>query len=122
MTNSWNPLLGADDTWDLTKMALSFLAPTVEPEPKPAPTPFDAKAADLTAYVGRFTLPGGFAHLDTTLRDGTLWFAVREKPGSERPCQPTAPDRFSCGLEFRAGANGRKTGVSFALFEFRREE
>jgi CubicO group peptidase (beta-lactamase class C family) len=122
MTNSWNPLLGADDTWDLTKMALSFIAPTVEPEAKPAPTPFDAKAVDLTAYVGRFSLPGGFAHLDTTLHEGHLWFGMSERPGSERPCEPTAPDRFSCGLEFRSGADGRKTGVSFALFEFTRAE
>jgi hypothetical protein len=47
---------------------------------------------------------------------------VRERPGSGTPCDPSATDRFSCGLEFRAGEDGRVSGLSLALFDFERED
>jgi CubicO group peptidase (beta-lactamase class C family) len=120
MTNSWNPVGGADDTWELSKMALADLADVVAPTPSPPP-PFDAASVDLTRYPGHYALSGGVAHVDVALRNGKLRMSVREKTGSEAACEPTGPGRFSCGLEFRTGKDGAVTGLSFALFDFRRE-
>ena len=122
MTNSWNPIVGADDTWELSKMALADLAQAAAPSPTPKPPDFDAASVDLSRYVGRYALPGGFAHVDVDVRNGTLWREVRERPGSGAACAPSGPDRFSCGLAFHAGEDGRITGLSMALFEFEREE
>lgn len=121
MTNSWNPVLGANDTWELAKMALLDLARATERPASPPAPPFEPGRVEIARYAGRYALAGGFAHLDVDVRDGQLWFAVREKAGSLRPCEPTGPDRFSCGLEFRVDGEGRVAGVSFALFEFARE-
>ncbi len=120
MTNSWNPIAGTNDTWDLSKMVLSDLAGALTPPPA-APAPFDAAAVDLSRYAGRYALPGGLAHVDVVERGGTLRMSVRERPGSEAPCSPTAPERFSCGLEFHTGKDGAVTGLSYALFDFHRE-
>ena len=120
MTNSWNPVLGANDTWELTKVALADLARAVAPETTASAVPFDPARVDLARYAGSYSLPGGFAHVDVTLREGRLWQAVREAPGPATRCEPTGPHRFSCGLEFRVDGEGRVRGLSFALFEFSR--
>ena len=127
MTNTWNPMRGTNDTWEIAKLALADLAPAVaQPAPvRPAPpaggSAFDPAKVALASYVGRYGLPGGFAHVDVELRDGKLWQSVREAGPPATPCEPIAADRFSCGLEFRRDASGRLTGLSLALFDFRRE-
>jgi hypothetical protein len=96
MTNAWNPVLGS--------------------------TPFDPAGVDPSRYFGHYTLPGGFTHVDVEGRNGKLWLAIREGEGSGSVCEPTGPDRFSCGVEFRMGPDGRATGLSMALIDFRREQ
>lgn len=122
MTNSWNPAADGDDTWELSRMALADLAHAAAPPVAPKSPAFDAASVDLSRYIGRYALAGGFAHVDVELRSGKLWMQMRERPGSGTPCNPAGPDRFSCGLEFHAGEDGRVSGLSMARFEFKRED
>ncbi|MBN2171695.1 MAG: serine hydrolase, partial [Candidatus Krumholzibacteriota bacterium] len=127
LSNSRHPLWRPDACKRLARSVLADLADALAAAA--APGPFDPGAVELAAYAGRYSLPGGVAHLDVAVEASGLRVTLAESPdfselfapaGRHEFCFASDPAR-SPALTFTCAANGGIGGVTFLSHRFLRQ-
>ena len=89
---------------------------------------FDPGSVNLGLYAGKYELPGGFAGMEITHKDGKLFMSIVQDPGFNEPFVPI--DRYEFSFEadparnpallFQTDGEGDVTGVSFLSYRFKK--
>ena len=125
MTNTFNPIWGAQHTQEIARLLYRTLISALAPPARPA---FDPASVELSRYAGTYAVAGRFAEIRMEVADGRLWHTVVGSAAPRQAAYPVAHDQFSLGqpggapaLFFETDAQGRVSAVRFALFRFERQ-
>jgi CubicO group peptidase (beta-lactamase class C family) len=122
LTNRCNPMSDMQ-TAQLARRVFEVLVPRLGMSEQLAP--FDPAKIDFQRYAGTYTVVGGASQISIQVENGMLYQTVLDAPAPRMQLFPAAQEQFSHApgqpavVTFESDS-GRITGLSFALFRFRR--
>ena len=112
---------------ELTKIIWEKFVPILTK--KKTDTAFDSKKVELQQYSGRYAIPGQYAHAELQIRNDTLFFSLKEKPGFTAAIVPVGLNQFCFAIDpgkhpmfqFTSSAEGKIVALKFLEYSFKKE-
>jgi hypothetical protein len=128
LSNSRNVLFTPDACKDLARdIYKDIFTKTVQEDKKKS---FDPKSVDLSSYEGKYSLPGGIAEMELTVRDGRLFMTITQDPGFNEPfiplnlyefCFESDPGQTPM-LLFNTDSEGNIISTKFLSYKFKKKK
>jgi CubicO group peptidase (beta-lactamase class C family) len=126
LSNSRNVLFSPDAGKNLAREIYAELVKekkSVQPEKT-----FDPSSVNLDRYAGKYELPGGFAGMEITHKDGKLFMKIVQDPSFNEPFVPIDWYEFSFetdparnpALLFQTDTEGEVNSASFLSYSFKK--